>query len=115
MNLKPTLVAMMIAALPGIAAAQAPDTTSTQRIDKRQETQQKRIDKGVQSGKLNEKEATRLEKRQANVQKAEDKAMADGKMTAKERAGMEHMQDKQSKKVARQKQDKQTVPAPTAK
>jgi len=37
--------------------AQSSDTTSTKRIDKRQEKQQKRIDKGVESGQLNEKEA----------------------------------------------------------
>lgn len=37
----------------------------------------------------------------------EDKAMADGKMTKKERARIEHAQDRQSKKIYREKHDKQ--------
>ena len=107
MNMKHTMIALMIAALPGIAFAQAGDTTSTKRIDKRQENQQQRIDKGVQSGQLTDKEAKRLEKGQARVQKMEDKAMADGKVTKKERKRIEKAQDRESKKIARQKHDKQ--------
>lgn len=80
---------------------------STPRIDQRQQNQQQRIDQGVKSGQLNQKEAARLEKGQARVQKMEDKAMADGKVTAKERAKIEHAQDKQSRKIAREKHDKQ--------
>ena len=109
MQLKTTLIAVMIASLPGLAAAQATDTTSTKRIDQRQANQQKRIDQGVQSGQLNQKEAARLEKGQAHVQKKEDKAMADGKVTKKERARIEHAQDVQSKKIRREKHDKQTA------
>ncbi len=100
-------IALAIAALPGIAAAQSTDTTSTKRIDKRQEAQEKRIDKGVQSGQLNQKEAARLEKGQAHVQKMEDKAVADGKVTKQERKKIEHAQDNQSKKIEHQKHDKQ--------
>ena len=109
MKLKTTLIALMIASLPGLAAAQASDTKSTKRIDQRQANQQKRIDQGVQSGQLNQKEAARLEKGQARVQKMEDKAMADGKMTKKERKRIEHAQDQQSKKIFREKHDKQVA------
>lgn len=82
-------------------------TTSTPRIDQRQANQEKRIDQGVKSGQLNQREAARLEKGQARVQKAEDKAAADGKVTAKERAKIERMQDRQSRQIAREKHDKQ--------
>ena len=109
MRLKSTLIALVIAGLPGIAAAQAPDTASTPRIDKRQQNQQKRIDKGAQTGQLTDKEKARLEKGQARVQKAEDKAMADGKMTKKERARIEHKQDQQSKNIYRERHDKQVA------
>jgi len=109
MNLKSTLIALMIASLPGLAAAQAPDTKSTKRIDKRQDNQEKRIDKGVQSGQLTDKEAKRLDKGQQQVQKKEDKAMADGKMTKQERKRIEHAQDQQSKKIHREKHDKQNT------
>src|ERR1700752_2642762 len=101
MRLRTVAVATMLAVLPALAYAQAPDTKSTKRIDKRQENQERRIDKGAQSGQLTDKEEKRLEKGQARVQKAEDKAMADGKMTKKERARIEHMQDQQSKKILR--------------
>ena len=103
---KSIIAAVVIAAfaLPGLSLAQ---TATTSRADKRQERQDKRIEQGVKSGELNKKEAARLEKGQARVQKMEDKAMADGKMTKKERARIEHKQDQQSRKIAREKHDKQ--------
>ena len=106
---KSTLIALLIAALPGLALAQSTDTKSTPRIDQRQAEQQKRIDEGVKSGQLTDKEAKRLEKGQKRIQKMEDKAMADGKMTKKERARIEHAQDEESKKIYREKHDKQTA------
>ena len=39
----------------------------------------------------------------------EHKALADGKVTAKERAPIEKVQDRQSKKIYREKHDKQTA------
>lgn len=77
------------------------------RINKRQARQDKRIEQGVASGQITNKEAAKLEAGQAKVQSAETAARADGKVTAKEHAKIEHMQDKQSKKIARQKHDKQ--------
>ena len=109
MTLKSTMIALIIAALPGIAFAQSTDTKSTPRIDKRQAEQQQRIDQGVKSGQLTGKEAARLEKGQDRIQKMENKAMADGKMTKKERAKIEKAQDRESKKIYREKHDKQTA------
>ena len=84
-------------------------TSSTPRIDKRQADQERRIEQGEKSGALTKKEAARLEKGQARVQKMENKALADGKVTAKERARIEKAQDRQSKKIYREKHDKQTA------
>jgi len=106
---KSTIIAMMLAVLPAVALAQSTGTTSTPRIDQRQAEQQKRINQGVQSGQLTTKEAARLEKGQAHVQKMENKATADGKVTKKERARIEHAQDQQSRKIHREKHDKQTA------
>ena len=61
----------------------------------------------MQSGSLTQKEAGKLEKGQDHVQKVEDKAKADGKVTPKERERLQHAQDSQSKKIAREKHDKQ--------
>lgn len=101
------ILAIAVAAaftLPAVA-----QTTSTPRIDQRQENQQQRIDKGAASGQLNQKEERRLEKGQARVQKMENKAVADGKVTKKERARIEKAQDGQSKKIARERNDKQVA------
>lgn len=82
-------------------------TTSTPRIDQRQKEQQQRIDQGVKSGQLNKKEAARLEKGQARIQKMENKAAADGKITARERARIEKAQDRESRRIERERHDKQ--------
>jgi len=99
---KSWITAALVAALalPELALAQT-------RIDKRQEKQNQRIQKGVDSGQLNQKEAARLEKGQVHVQKLEDKALQDGKITKKEKIRIEHSQDVQSKRIARQRHDKQ--------
>lgn len=105
-NLKIAAIAVALTVLPGIAVAQS-GTNSTARIDQRQAQQEQRINQGVASGALNQKEAARLEKGQRRVQRMEDKATADGKVTAKERQRIERAQDRQSKKIYREKHDKQ--------
>ncbi len=92
-----------------VALPAAAQTDSTKRIDKRQERQETRIEKGTQSGQLTKKEAARLEKGQARVQKMEDKAVADGKVTKKEKARIEKAQDRQSRNIHRERHDKQTA------
>jgi Trk K+ transport system NAD-binding subunit len=99
------LAAAILAGSTAFAAAQ----TATPGIDKRQANQQQRIDKGVESGQLNAKEAARLQKGQATVQKMEDKAKSDGKVTKAERAKIHATQDRQSARIAKQKHDGQTA------
>jgi hypothetical protein len=101
---------LAIVAIAGLAfSAAAQETKSTKRIDKRQDYQERRIDRGENSGQLTQKEAARLGKGQARVDKMENKAAADGKVTKKERARIEHAQDQQSRKIYREKHDKQTA------
>lgn len=101
------LAFLAVAGLAFSAAAQ--ETKSTKRIDQRQDNQQRRIEQGQKSGQLTQKEAARLEKGQARVDKMENKATADGKMTRKERARIEKAQDQQSRKIHRERHDKQTA------
>lgn len=98
------IVVLAAVAVPAIAQTAAP---ATPRIDKREAVQQQRIEQGVKSGQLTPQEAARLEKGQARVQSMEDKAKADGKVTAKERSRIEHAQDQQSRKIYREKHDRQ--------
>ena len=100
------LSAAVFAALTLPALAQTP---STPRIDQRQANQERRIEAGEKSGQLNQREAARLEKGQGRVQKMENKATADGKVTARERARVEKAQDRQSRRIYREKHDKQTA------
>jgi hypothetical protein len=97
-----TIAALFAAAVLPVAAQ-----TATPRVDARQANQDARIQQGVQSGALTGKEAARLEKGQDKVQALERKAKADGKVTPKERARLAKEQNKQSKKIAKQKHDKQ--------
>lgn len=79
----------------------------TPRIDQRQANQEKRIDRGIASGQLKEREVNRLSNQQEHVNKVEDMAKSDGVVTKKERARMNHAQDRTSRHLARQKHDRQ--------
>lgn len=83
MNVFTKTFAALALATPLLAFAQTPSAPSAPRIDQRQANQERRIDQGVQSGSLTQKEAARLEKGQDHVQNMEDKAKADGKVTRK--------------------------------
>jgi hypothetical protein len=111
MNIKMMIATLTIAVLPGLAAAQTtPSDAAAARIDQRQANQQQRIDQGVKSGELNQREAARLQKGQDRVQRKEDKAKADGVITKKEANQIERAQDRQSARIYNQKHDKQKAP-----
>ena len=98
------LITAIALAVPLLADAQ---TASTLRIDQRQVSQENRIQQGVQSGALTQKEAANLEQGQQHVQRVENKAMADGTVTKKEASRVAHVQDQQSRKISHQKHDRQ--------
>lgn len=102
---KTSIAALVIAALPALAFAQA--TPATPRIDQRQAEQQRRIDQGVNSGALTGRETARLEKGQAKIERMEARVKADGVVTAKEERKITREQDKQSKRIAHEKHDAQ--------
>lgn len=83
------------------------DPATTPGIDKRLDNQQKRIDQGVQSGQLTDREAARLEKRHDKLQADKQKAQADGVVTKQERRQLNHKADRNSKAIAVQKHDRQ--------
>ncbi len=69
--------------------------------------QDQRIQQGVASGELNQREARRLENQQDRVEAAETRAKADGKVTAVERRRLDRAQDRASANIAKQKHDRQ--------
>ena len=76
-------------------------------IDQRQANQEQRIDQGIASGQLNEREANRLNKQQEHISKMEDRAKSDGVMTKRERARISAAQHRASHHIAREKHDRQ--------
>ena len=96
-------VAFLAVALPTLAFAQA----NTPRVYQRQANQEQRIDQGVASGSLTQREANRLERGQQHVDNMENRAKADGVVTRGERARLHQAQDVQSARIHRQKHDRQ--------
>ncbi len=94
---------MVMLGMSGMAFAQA----ETPVIDQRQANQERRIDQGIASGELNQREANRLNTQQEHINKIEDKAKADGVMTKGERARVDRAQDRASRHIAREKHDRQ--------
>jgi hypothetical protein len=87
----------------GMAFAEA----ETPVIDQRQMNQEQRIDQGIASGQLNEREANRLNKQQERINKMEDRAKSDSVMTKRERARIGAAQNRASRHIAREKHDRQ--------
>ncbi len=82
---------------PTTTAEQPKDGKFLQNTDKREENMQKRIDQGVQSGRLNEQEANRLQNKLDHIKSKEEElrkdkaeAMSDGKIDRGERAELRH-------------------------
>ena len=108
------LIAASIAVLSATLIAPAfSQGTNTPNIDKRQANQAARIEQGKASGALTPTEAARLDVGQAKVDVKEAKAKSDGVVTKRERAKLQQAENKQSRKIKRQKHDAQKAPTPT--
>lgn len=97
------MLAAIALSLPVLAFAQA----NTPRVDQRQANQEQRIDQGVASGSLTQREANRLERGQQRVDNMENRAKADGVVTRQERVRLHQAQDVQSRRIYAQKHDRQ--------
>jgi hypothetical protein len=88
-----------------------PNSASSQRMQadvQRNVNQERRIEQGVQSGQLTNREAGRLERGQARVDRTEARAGADGHVGAGEQRRIQKQENRQSKRVYREKHDAQT-------
>lgn len=82
-------------------------SNETPGIDKRQANQDRRIQKGIDSGQLTDREAHRLDKRMNRLDNIEERAKADGKVTKRERKRMHKALNRNSRAIAKQKHDRQ--------
>jgi hypothetical protein len=69
--------------------------------------QQTRIEQGVKNGSLTNHEVAKLERGQAKVDHREAVAGSDGHIGAKEQARIQHAENRQSKRIHREKTDAQ--------
>ncbi|MFT3856410.1 MAG: hypothetical protein QM742_02470 [Aquabacterium sp.] len=102
----PALLSALTLCLASAAHAQA-SSPQHDRIDRRQQRQEQRIDRGVENGSLTRPEARRLEREQHRIDRAEDRMQADGKVTPAEAARMEARQDHASRHIRHAKHDRQ--------
>lgn len=87
------------------------NSASSQRMQadvQRSANQQKRIEQGVQSGQLTGHETAKLERGQARVDRAQARAGADGHVGPREQKAVQARENRQSKRIHRQKHDAQT-------
>ncbi|MBU1366130.1 MAG: hypothetical protein KKE51_20115 [Gammaproteobacteria bacterium] len=96
-------IAVLSLVLPALAFAQA----NTPRVDQRQANQEQRIDQGVASGSLTQREANRIDRGQQHVDNMENRAKSDGVVTRRERARLHQAQEVQSRRIYAQKHDRQ--------
>jgi hypothetical protein len=83
-----------------------PDSQSSERMQadvQRNVNQEKRIEQGVQSGTLSNRELGKLEGGQAHVDRTESRAAQDGHVGRVEHAGLAHLEDRQSARILRKK------------
>jgi hypothetical protein len=88
-----------------------PNSASSRRMQadvQRNVNQERRIQQGMASGQLTNREAGRLEAGQAHVDRVEARAGRDGHVGAGEQAHVQHAENVQSKRIYRQKHDGQT-------
>lgn len=91
-----------------IGAAALAAMPADARINQRQARQQHRIAPGVASGQLTARETYRLERQEGRIAAYEARSRADGGgLSARERARIEHMQDRESRRIYRQRHDRQ--------
>src|SRR5690349_786926 len=94
-----TIVAVITAALLVPAAT----VLAKRPIAKHEQRQEGRIEQGVESGKLTDKEAERLQNQQEIIDQERKNAAEDGKITRGERREIRHDQRKASKAIRHKK------------
>jgi len=90
-----------------------PNSPSSQRMQadvQRNVNQQRRIEQGVASGELTNREAARLERGQARDNAAQARAGADGKVGPNEQRRLQRQENRQSRRIYREKHDAQKQP-----
>ena len=96
-------IVMMFVLAAALTSLASVALAGTPRIDRRQDRQDARIDRGVRSGQLTRVETARLRAGQARIQRMERRAKSDGVVTGRERARITHAQNHENRAIYRKK------------
>ena len=105
--MKTVISSILVVSLVTIAAEARRGEGAAPRNQNRENMQQNRIKQGIKSGELTAREALKLKKGQKKVDRMQNKALEDGNLTPEEKMRIEKAQDLQSKRIYKQKHDKQ--------
>jgi hypothetical protein len=99
-------MSMMMSAL---LAGSAGVVLAENEVNQRQKNQQERIGEGVENGSLTPRETQHLEKQEAAIhhEVKKDRKANGGTLTAQERAQVNRQQNRESRRIYRQKHDGQ--------
>jgi hypothetical protein len=88
-----------------------PNSASSQRMQadvQRNINQQQRIEQGVKSGSLTNKETARLERGESKINRMEARAGANGNVNAREQRRIQKAENRESRRIHKEKHDAQT-------
>jgi hypothetical protein len=95
------LAAAVLMTLPQAAIAQ-------ERVDRRQDRQEQRIDRGIEQDQITAREGRRLNRQQNHIDRFENRSRASGDgLNRRERVQLERKQDRASRNITRQRRDRQ--------
>ena len=90
-----------------LTAVTLPAMADTPRLDAREQNQRERIAQGIRSGELTRPEARRLVRGEVRLHRHERIAKSDGVVTRAERYRLQQHADRMSRRIYRQKHDRQ--------
>jgi hypothetical protein len=93
----------VVVALAAAAIAASASSGFAQNIQKHETRQEERIENGVNSGRLTDKEAGRLQNQQEIIHKEREQALEDGKISKRERRDIRHDQKRANKEIHHKK------------
>jgi hypothetical protein len=98
------LVALTLAAAPGLASAQTPTPGQHDwNVNQRKQAQQQRIGNGVKDGQLSPGQTSRLEHQERGINHEEHamRAQDNGHLTRQDRRTLHQQQNQESRRIAR--------------
>ena len=93
-----------------MAVGSAMAGTNDPGIEQREINQGKRIEQGVNSGRLTPAEAGRLDAQQARIKQREERMKSDGNLTPAERRALTRQQNRASRNIYRKKHNLRRAP-----